>query len=1041
TIVRLRGSKLRALAAILAIDAGRVVSTDRLIEALYGDELPQQANNALHLLVSKLRRALRDVTTRDVVVTRAPGYALDVDACEVDAHRFVHLIAQGREDLAADRPAEASACLVEALGLWRGDALADFAFDDFASAEQERLEELRRAATEDRIDADLRLGRHADCVDELEALVALHPFRERLWAMLMVALYRAGRQAEALRAFQAVRRRLADELGIEPGPELRELEGAILAQDPRLDGPRPPARVPTAGAVAAGNLPRPLTSCIGREEELAWLAEALDRARLITLTGPGGTGKTRLALEVGLRLGSRFDGGAWIVDLAGVLDGDGVVPAIRSGLGLEGAPLTAGPGQGEVAQLAQAVGDRALLVILDNCEHLVGKAAAVAEDLLVRCPRLTLLCTSREALGVPGELLSRVPPLVPEVAARLFVERALAVVPDLVLDEPAVAAVDDICARLDGLPLAIELAASRARALDVAQIAARLGDRFRLLSAGPRTAAPRQRTLRAVVDWSYELLDPAERLVFERLSVFAGGATVEAAEVVCAGDGVDEVEVAEILARLVDKSLVAVDRSGGSARFTMLQTLADYGAERLAEGGRTDTVRRRLGAWALDLARRGERPGSQSGRLLPLRLVADEAENLDAVLAWAGDHDPALGLELAARLGWFWLATGRLETGWRSLSRWMAQRAQMDDAMQVRALAWMGYLGTFLGEPSAEACLQDALTLARKIGDPLSLALALGIRGALLGWAGRPREAEPWLIESAACHAAIGHTWGQAVVAVLRGTCAMTEGRFDEADACFRESLEGMKASGDDWDIAMVLHQRAELAHRRGRPDDAAAAIEDVLASGPMISNRFYHAATMAHLALARLSQGRLDEAADAAEQAVSAARQQNHPWATGFAFQARGSVALARGRHVEAEADLTVALEHLSGPVNLHNRALTLGDLGRAAQARGDVESAVQRHADAVRTAARMTDPVMVRSGLEGLALTLALAGQTWRAAQALGAARALGTEGGASWSRGPEDAGRAAELVRSALGTTALADAQEEGVTLTLEELLAGL
>ena len=1038
TVVSLRGQKLRALTAVLALDAGHVVSSDRLIECLYGDELPQQADNALHLVVSKVRRALREAGAGDVLITRPPGYMLDVDPDHVDVLRFARLVAEGRAEVENGSPTNASHLLGRALALWRGEALADFVFDDFAGPERARLEELRRSAAEDRLEAELALGRHQDCLDELQTLVAAHPFRERLWGMLMLALYRAGRQADALRAFQDSRRALGEELGIEPGPGLRALEAAILAQDPSLDLDRSPAA--PAASVVPGNLVRPLTSCIGREDEVAALEKTLDTARLVTLTGPGGTGKTRLAVEVGLEIGSRYEGGAWMVDLAGVMDDDGVVPAVRSGVGLEGVPMTV-PGQGDAAQLAAALGGRSMLVILDNCEHLVGRAATVARDLLQRCPGLTLLCTSREPLGVPGELLYAVPRLVPEVAARLFVERALAGAPELTFDEAALAAVDDICARLDGLPLAIELAASRARALDVTQIAARLGDRFHLLSAGPRTAVARQRTLRAVVDWSYDLLDPAERLVFERLSVFAGGATLEAAEAVCGGDGVDEADVAEVLSRLVDKSLVNVERTAGTSRFTMLQTLVEYGHERLAEGGRTDAAFRRLAAWAADLSRRGERPRPGSQAPLPLRTVAAEAENIDAVLGWAGDHDPALGFEVGARLGWFWLATGRLQTGWRALTRSLARGPVADEALLARGLAWAGYLGSFLGDPASSAQLEDAIVRARAVGDPLTLGVVLGIRGALLAWAGRPGEAEPWLAEAAACQRAAGNVWGEAIVSVLQGTAAMTEGRFDDADALLRRSTEGLKVTGDDWDLGMVLHQRAELAHRRGRPDDAAAAVEEIHSFGGTIANPYYEATTLAHLTFARLAQGRMEEAAAAGEEAVAAARLQSHPFALGIAFHARGRAALAHGRLAEAESDLTASAGHLGGRVNLHNRALCLSDLGRAAQARGDVALALQRHAEAVRISAAMTDPVVTRSTLHGLALALVMAGEPRRAGAVLGAADALGGGPGATWTRGPEDARSAAELVASQAGETALAEARKEGMTLDLDELLAGL
>src|SRR5919202_3438938 len=453
-VVPLSGAKLKTLIALLALNAGYVVGTDRLIDAIYGDRLPLRADNALQLLVSKLRQTLKLAGGCErAVLTQAPGYVLDLDAEDVDALAFARLVAKARMSVEQGRSEEASVLLGQALALWRGPALADFAFEDFATGDRVRLEELRLTATEERVEGDLSLGRHVQCTGELEQLVAAHPLRERAWSQLMVALYRCGRQADALRAFQSARRQLGEELGIEPGPELCRVEAAVLTQDPSLMAPLRPPPAAAHDIRSSGNVRRPLTTCLGRDVELAAIRTLLESQRLVTLVGPGGIGKTRLALEVALTGREPVQGRAWLAELAAVSEGAGVLPAIRTALG-------APPEVATAVGLAAALGDQRLLVVLDNCEHVVEAAAQAAEDLLSGCPNLRVLATSRERLGVPGEVLYHVPPLAQDAAVHLFAERALAAAPEIRLDEPSAVAVADICAPLDGLPLAIEFAAS-----------------------------------------------------------------------------------------------------------------------------------------------------------------------------------------------------------------------------------------------------------------------------------------------------------------------------------------------------------------------------------------------------------------------------------------------------------------------------------------------------------------------------------------------------------------------------------------------------
>ncbi|MCP2335799.1 BTAD domain-containing putative transcriptional regulator [Actinomadura rupiterrae] len=600
-LVEISGARLRVLLTRLALEPGRMIPAERLIDDLWEDEPPAGAPNALQSLVSRLRA----VIGREAIESGPGGYRLAVPREAVDAHVFETRVRAART--ITDARTRASA-LRAALGLWRGPALADAAHLPFAAAPSARLDELRRAAIEDRAAADLELGRHLDLVPELQALAAADPLREPLRALLIRALYAAGRQADALTEYESLRTALADTLGVDPSPALEELHLAVLRQDPSLNGVRPePDPVLEDGPTPpAGNLRAQLTSFIGRDDDLRRVAGMLARGRFVTLTGPGGAGKTRLSQEAGRRATGLVPDGVWFVPLASVTDPSEVPSAVLSALGLREVTLVAtssgwltahdppeptpdtpprpadpaaspagnagfsaagdaAPGHtpaeaagrpaGDAAprsaadatsRLAVALAGRQTLIILDNCEHLLDAAARLADRLLAACPGVRILATSREPLGVTGEALYPVEPLEqppPDASAelamefpavRLFADRAAAVSPGFAVTSENVADTVRICRALDGMPLAIELAAARLRALTLGQVADRLDDRFRLLRAGSRTALPRHRTLRAVVEWSWDLLDARERAIWRRLAAFPGGADLEAAEAVCA---------------------------------------------------------------------------------------------------------------------------------------------------------------------------------------------------------------------------------------------------------------------------------------------------------------------------------------------------------------------------------------------------------------------------------------------------------------------------------------------------------------------------
>ncbi|MEV1004120.1 BTAD domain-containing putative transcriptional regulator [Nonomuraea sp. NPDC050202] len=660
--VRVPELKVRALLACLLAHHGRAVPAERLIEGLWGAQPPGRPLGALRARVSQLRRAFEEAEpgARELVVTRPPGYLVGGDT---DARRFQEAVERSR---AAAEPGERAALLAEALSWWRGPAFADFADVPLVRRAALRLEEQRLAALEDYADVRLELGQDTSQVGELTELAAQHPSRERFHALLMRALYRSGRQADALEVYRALRERLRDELGLDPGPEVVALHQAILEQDPGLRRPpRAPAPVPA-------RLPQPLTELVGRDEALAELVALPGTARLVTLTGAGGVGKSRLALEAAHRLAGGFDGGAYMVELSGVPAGSptDVADAVAAALGLRDGGGAAGQGE----RIAAALGTRRTLLVLDNCEHVVEPVAKLAELLLRAGPETRLLATSREPLGLAGEVVRPVPPLDGAAAARLFVLRAAETGPGLTMDAGVV---ESICRRLDGIPLALELAAARVRSLGVRVLAERLDDRFRLLSAGRRAGPAHQRTLRAAIDWSWELLTEPERVVLRRLAVQAGGCTLEAAERVCAapvpipggppGDAgphvtqdLDPADVVDLLGRLVDRSLVV--RAG--ERYRLLESVAAYALERLREAGEHECVLRRHAIYYTQLAECAEAYRSGPARHHWVRRLDAEAANLRAALESARLlGDTRLAARLTGSLGWYRIQSGRAAGG------------------------------------------------------------------------------------------------------------------------------------------------------------------------------------------------------------------------------------------------------------------------------------------------------------------------------------------------------------------------------------------
>ncbi|QQM41862.1 BTAD domain-containing putative transcriptional regulator [Streptomyces liliifuscus] len=643
--VPLGGPRLRALLTAMALRAGRSTSPETLIDEVWPDSPSHAAPAALQALVARLRRALG----KDAITSEPGGYRLATTPEDVDLFVFERLVREGRAQL-DETPETAARTLREALDLWRGPALADLPDRTTAAT---RPESLRQEATRARVEADLRNGHAHDAVPELRELTETHPYDEPLHALLIRALRDTGRTADALAAYESARRGLADGLGTDPGPELRALHGQLLTPRPAAPAATPSPYTPTTPSRAdrTGNIRPRLNSFVGREPELDAIRSELHRVRLVTLTGPGGSGKTRLAEEA-----AAGHPQAWLAELAPLDRPEAVTGAVVSALGLRETVLKTHEmtvqQDDPVALLIEYCAPRSQLLILDNCEHVIGAAAELAETLLTHCPRLTILATSREPLGVPGESVRPVEPLLPDPAHRLFTERAVAAYPDAdVSHDPA--AVDEICRRLDGLPLAIELAAARLRMLTPRQIADRLDDRFRLLTSGSRTALPRQQTLRAVVDWSWDLLDEPERTVLRELSVFAGGWDLDAAEAVCTGP------VAEIVGALVDKSLVVATPCGrgiSGMRYRMLETIHEYAAERAAETPELRaTAERRHRAWVRALVEEADPLLRSADQLRWIGRLESDLDNIRAALhrALVAADEPELG-SIVLAMGWFW---------------------------------------------------------------------------------------------------------------------------------------------------------------------------------------------------------------------------------------------------------------------------------------------------------------------------------------------------------------------------------------------------
>jgi predicted ATPase len=972
------------------------------------------------------------------------GYLLAVAPDDVDTQRFTRLAQEGSEALRAGQPGRAVDLLDQAAELWRGPALADSIGAEFAGAAATRYDDLRVRAATDRLQALVELGRAAEAVADLEGLAREHPLDERIAALLMDALADQGRQAHALAAYTRIRDELAASLGVDPGAGLRDAHLRVLRGEPAVTGDGRAEQ-----SVRRTNLRAPLSSFVGRDADALRLNQVLDRCRLVTLVGPGGAGKTRLATEVMATRLDTVDDGVWVVELAPVTDPGAVAQTVLGALGLRESTVldrtrTATTTRDSMTRLLDGLADRETVIVLDNCEHLIDAAARLADHLLAQCPGLRILATSREPLGIVGEELVGVAPLTsPESAeplvalaspaVRLFLDRAAAVRRDGPLDDDDLATVVEIVRRLDGLPLAIELAAARLRALPLADVASRLDDRFRLLTGGSRTALPRHRTLRAVVEWSWELLSDPERLLLERLAVFPAGVTPESAAAVCAGDGVAADDVLDLLAQLVDKSLLQQYSGAAGVRFRLLETIREYGLERLAALG--DSTARRLAHahYFAGLVRRSEPALHGPDQLVWLRQLRDERDNVVAALGAycdAGDATGALSIavpsaSLAMQLGDHAAAVGWLESA-------LAVPGEVDP--ELHALASALHVIHLAASDSDTAVVHDHAALLEDAAVHLqSIDVGRYPMVAIL----RPVVAmfrhDPDLDRIVDESLASPDPWVSAVARLLRSGLADNSGDPALMQHHAELALEQFRVLGDRWGISSALCAVAQQHTYAGEHDRAAAEYAEAIELIREIGSTEDESRALIWLADLRIRQGDLEGARRTARHAVALTEASGSLVQRTFTLAIAATVERLAGdlpRARELQQQVLGWLDRLSAghPAMRHGEAMARGIAAGIDLDSGDTAAAATGVAAAFTAALGTEDmPIVAAIGVVITDVALALDLDV-TAAEVLGASTALR---GTPDPTAPDNVRLSAKL-RDRLGEAGLRDAMARGEAL---------
>jgi predicted ATPase/DNA-binding SARP family transcriptional activator len=873
------GSKRQALLAMLALRPGRVVGVDMLVDALWGEELPAAPRNALHHHIARLRAALGE----EAILGSADGYTLS--EAGVDAMRFEELLAETRAALRAGDLFSAADAAESGLALWRGPALQGLGATTWFGAEARRLETLRVDALEERFEVRLALGEHRELIPELRSALVDNPYRERLWGQLMLALYRGGRQADALETFQEARRVLADELGLEPGPELRRLQDAILGHDPAI------AAAPAARR-RRGNLPASSTSFLGREDELREVRALLDEHRLVTFTGAPGVGKSRLAVETARSLEDEFSDGAWLVDFG------------RAGGAADAPRLLANAvdvrGSNALERVAMRLRGATALVVLDACEHVLEEAARIASTLLAECPGVRILATSREALHIAGEVRFPVLPLGPS-AVQLFLERARAARPSFDPDAEDTALAAEIVRRVDGLPLAIELAAARVNVLGLGELVSTLERRAVLLRDSP-ASDPARTALQELVEWSYDLLHRDEKTLLQQLAVHRGGASLPSLVAVAAKHDLNDATVAYLIAALVDKSIVSASFSGGAARYDMLDTVREYVLDRLVDGGGLATVQQAHAEYFATLA-----DAAHTGLRRPewrdwMRRLELEHDNLWAALEYARTApDPLLGARLGVGLGWYFGTAERVSEGRAFVEAALGSGADVPVPLRIELLGYICYLATEEDDlqPAVEAG-ELGLALCESNDAPWQTALVKLALAFAYDRVGPTERAVVLAEEARRGFNELGDTWGAAHSALTGALGALGRGDLTTAGALAEEAAH----LSDDYDICAIPAAllEASLAERRGDAVAAVAAYRRALERSERAGFADHAAFALSRLGSNTVAAGNLRQAEELQRQALATAEAAHATWAAAYARAQLARIAAADGNVAFAE-------------------------------------------------------------------------------------------------------------------------------------------